>query len=200
MYKLLLATNNQGKIRELSSLLGSDSWGFTIPAKEGVNLEIKEMGSIFEENASAKAAAYAKASNLISIADDSGLEVEALNGEPGVRSARYAGEGASDQKRIDYLLARLSGVPWEERKARFRCVIAIAFPNGNVELCQGECSGIIGLETKGQNGFGYDPAFFLPELGKTMAELRPEEKNRISHRGKAAWEAKKVLEKIVKGE
>jgi len=195
--KLLLATNNQGKIRELGSLIASDAWELTTPAQEGIDIEVKETGKTFEENATIKAAAYAKASNLIAIADDSGLEVEALSGEPGVLSARYAGEGASDRERLVYLLTKLSGVPWGERKARFRCIIAIAFPDGRVELCQGECPGVIAFEPRGENGFGYDPIFHLPEFAKTMAELNFEEKNRISHRGKAVRKALEILESSV---
>ncbi|MDY6911459.1 MAG: RdgB/HAM1 family non-canonical purine NTP pyrophosphatase, partial [Chloroflexota bacterium] len=141
-----------------------------------------------------KAVAFTKASNLVALADDSGLEVEALGGEPGVYSARYAGVGVSDSERNAYLLAKLSGVPWEKRQARFRCVIAIADPDGNLKFCEGECPGIITFESSGEGGFGYDPIFYLPEFSKTMAELTLEEKNRVSHRGKAA---RKVLEYLI---
>ena len=196
MPKLLLATNNQGKIRELAFLISSDAWELTTPAREGVEIEVKETGKTFEENAAIKAIAYAKAANLVAIADDSGIEVDALNGEPGVLSARYAGEGASDRERADHLLANITGVPWEKRSARFRCVIAIAAPEGEVEFCLGECRGFIALESRGENGFGYDPIFYLPEFGRTMAELNFEEKNRVSHRGKAAREARLVLERL----
>ncbi|MCL0036040.1 XTP/dITP diphosphatase [Dehalococcoidia bacterium] len=196
MPKLLLATNNQGKIRELAFLISSKAWEHTTPAREGVEIEVRETGKTFEENATIKALAYAKASNLVAIADDSGIEVEALNGEPGVLSARYAGEKASDRERADHLLAELAGVPWEKRSARFRCVIAIATPEGEVELCSGECRGFIALESRGENGFGYDPIFYLPEFGRTMAELSFEEKNGVSHRGKAAREARLVLERL----
>ena len=191
MERLLLATTNKGKIRELESLISSESWQLTTPDLEGVRAVVEENGTTLEENATIKAAAYARAAGLTAIADDSGLEVEALNGEPGVLSARYAGEGASDKERTDHLLAKLASVPWDKRKARFRCVIAIAFPDGRVELCEGECPGIIAFKSRGAGGFGYDPIFYLPEFGKTMAELNLEEKNRVSHRGKAA---KKTLE------
>jgi len=190
---LLLATNNQGKVRELSVLLASEVWELTTLAQQGVEVEVNETGKTLEENATIKSKAYTRISNLITIADDSGLEVNALDGEPGPLSARYAGNGASDRGRIDYLLARLSGVPWEERKARFRCVIAIAFPDGEIELCQGECEGIITFEPKGKQGFGYDPIFYLTEFNKTMAELSLEEKNKVSHRGKAAGQALRFL-------
>jgi XTP/dITP diphosphohydrolase len=132
----------------------------------------------------------------LSLADDSGLEVSALGGEPGVRSARYAGEDASDAERVRYLLSKLDGIPQEKRQARFRCVIAIANPQGEVELCTGECEGFIAFEPKGERGFGYDPIFYLSELGKTMAELPPEKKNKISHRGRAAARAREVLKRL----
>ncbi|MCL0074506.1 XTP/dITP diphosphatase [Dehalococcoidia bacterium] len=196
MPKLLLATNNRGKLRELSALISSEAWELTTPAREGVEIEVKETGKTFEENAAIKAMAYAKAANLVAIADDSGIEVDALNGEPGVLSARYAGEWASDRQRADHLLANIAGVPGEKRSARFRCVIAIATPEGEVEFCSGECRGFIALESRGVNGFGYDPIFYLPEFGRTMAELNFEEKNRVSHRGKAAREARLVLERL----
>jgi len=132
----------------------------------------------------------------LSLADDSGLEVDTLGGEPGPLSARYAGEGASDIERIDYLLARLKGVPREKRMARFRCVIAIAAPEEKVEICSGECRGLITLAPVGNHGFGYDPVFYLPELGKTMAELPLELKNKVSHRGQAARKARELLNKL----
>jgi XTP/dITP diphosphohydrolase len=124
--------------------------------------------------------------------------VDALGGEPGTLSARYAGEGASDRDRISYLLTKLEGVPQEKRAARFRCVIAIATPRGEVEICSGECRGIITFAPKGNRGFGYDPVFYLPELGKTMAELSPQEKNKISHRGRAAEKARQLLKGLAK--
>lgn len=157
---------------------------------------VSETGATHEENATLKATIYASLSRLLTLADDSGLEVEALGGEPGPRAARYAGEGASDEARIRYLLSKLASVPWEERKARFKCVIAIATSERIVELCHGECEGIISFEPKGDNGFGYDPIFYLPELNKTMANLSLEEKNEISHRGQAARKARQVLEHL----
>lgn len=186
MEKVLLATKNQGKARELSLLIGSPNWEFTTPAQEGIELEVEETGNTFEENAIIKARAFARASNFMALADDSGLEVDALDGAPGVFSARYAGPRASDKERNDYLLSKLAGVPWEERRARFRCVIAIACDDEEPVLCEGECLGMIALEPKGENGFGYDPVFWLPEFGRTMAELPLGKKNEISHRGRAA--------------
>jgi XTP/dITP diphosphohydrolase len=129
------------------------------------------------------------------LADDSGLEVDVLGGEPGPLSARYAGEGASDKERIVFLLSRLKEVPWEKRSACFRCVIGIAAGSEMLELCEGECRGVINFEPRGSQGFGYDPVFYLPELKKTMAELSMEEKNRISHRGMAARKVLQFLEK-----
>lgn len=191
--RLLLATNNQAKVREHRVLLEGIPYEIVTPGELGITLDIDESGKTFEENASLKASAYSSISSLTALADDSGLEVDALGGEPGVLSARYAGEGASDKERIEYLLAKLADVPWQERDARFRCVIAIASADGDVTLCQGECPGIIALEPKGEGGFGYDPVFFLPGLGKTMAELSMEQKNEVSHRGKAAREARRIL-------
>jgi XTP/dITP diphosphohydrolase len=153
------------------------------------------VGESLEENARLKATALADESQLLALADDSGLEVDALGGEPGRLSARYAGEGASDRDRVNYLLLRLRDVPWEKRSACFRCVIVIATPSGEVEFCSGECRGIITLEPRGEQGFGYDPVFYLPELGKTMAELPLEIKNRFSHRGQAVWKVFRVLQK-----
>ena len=196
MPKLLLATNNRAKVREYQFLLDSIPFELTTPSEEGVDVEVSETGATFEENATIKAVSFARLSGLLTLADDSGLEVDALGGEPGALSRRYAGEGVSDAERIDFLLEKLKGVPWEGRGARFRCVIAIATPRGEVELCQGECQGVITFDPRGENGFGYDPIFYLPELGKTMAELPMEEKNQISHRGNAARKAYQVLEHL----
>jgi len=174
-----------------------ERWRFTTPAEEGINLDVEETGTTFEQNAVLKAKAFAKASNLIALADDSGLEVDALDGAPGVLSARYAGPDATDTERNRYLLSRLADIPWEKRQARFRCVIAIAFPNGEMVMCKGECPGIIAFEPKGENGFGYDPIFYLPESDKTMAELDMVRKNEISHRGKAARQAQFYLKTVL---
>jgi len=187
--KLLLATNNQAKVREYKHLLQSLPFELVSLAEQGITTAVSEVGGSLEENARLKATTLAAQSQLMALADDSGLEVDALGGEPGPLSARYAGEGASDRDRLNYLLARLKGVPWERRSARFRCVIAIATPDGEVELCSGECRGVITFEPKGRHGFGYDPVFYLPELGKTMAELPLELKNQVSHRGQAARQA-----------
>lgn len=194
--KLLLATNNQAKVREYKSLLQDFPCELVTLAEQGINISVSEVGESLEENARLKATVLAAESQLIALADDSGLEVDALGGEPGRLSARYAGEGASDRDRINYLLARLEGVPEEKRSARFRCVIAIATPDGKVELCSGECQGFITLAPRGEQGFGYDPIFYLPELGKTMAELPLQLKNQVSHRGRAARQVSQALEKL----
>ena len=158
-----------------------------------MDFEVEEVGETLEENAALKARTYARHSGLWALADDSGLEVEALDGAPGVRSKRFAGEGASDADLVRELLRRLDGTPWERRAARFRSVIAIASPEGRMHLCQGACDGVIGLQPQGAGGFGYDPVFYIPELGCTMAELSLEEKNRISHRAAAARAAADLL-------
>jgi XTP/dITP diphosphohydrolase len=194
MPKLLLATKNRAKAQEYLLLLEGLPLELTNLAEQGIEVVVSETGKTLEQNATLKAQAYASLSNLLTLADDSGLEVDALGGEPGILSARYAGADASDEDRIERLLKRLEGIPWEKRKARFRCVIAIAAPGGKVELCHGECQGVIALSPKGKNGFGYDPIFYLPEQGKTMAELSIEEKNEVSHRGEAAMRARQVLE------
>ena len=195
-YKLLMATNNQAKVREYRSLLRNLPYELVTLAEQGITTVVSEAGESLEENARLKATVLAAQSQLLALADDSGLEVDALGGEPGRLSARYAGEGASDRDRVNYLLSRLKGVPWEQRSARFRCVIAIATPEGEVEFCSGECRGFITLEPRGEQGFGYDPVFYLPELGKTMAELPLEIKNQVSHRGQAARKVYQVLERL----
>lgn len=194
--KLLLATNNQAKVREYKSLLQGLPYELVTLAEQAINVTVDEVGESLEENARLKATALAAESRLIALADDSGLEVDALGGEPGRLSARYAGEGASDRDRINYLLKRMEGIPGEKRSARFRCVIAIATPDGKVELCSGECQGLISLVPRGKQGFGYDPVFYLPELDKTMAELSLDMKNRVSHRGRAARQVSRVLAKL----
>jgi len=196
MSKLLLATNNQAKVREYRSLLQNIPFELVTLAEEGITTTVSEVGESLEENARLKATVLATQSQLLTLADDSGLEVDALGGEPGRLSARYAGEGASDRDRVNYLLSRLKGVPWPKRSARFRCIIAIAAPGGKVELCSGECRGFITFKPRGEQGFGYDPVFYLPELDKTMAELPLATKNQVSHRGQAARKVPQVLERL----
>ena len=194
--KLLLATNNKAKVREYRSLLRALPFELVSLRERGITRVVSEVGESLEENAELKALALAAESQLVALADDSGLEVDALGGEPGPLSARYAGEGASDKERIDYLLTKLRGVPWEKRSARFRCVIAIATLEGGVEFCSGECWGLITFEPRGEKGFGYDPVFYLPKLNRTMAELSLEVKNSVSHRGEAARKVPSVLARL----
>ncbi len=193
MRKLLVATHNAGKVREYRQLLADLPLDVTYLDEEGVDFDVEETGKSFTENAVQKATAYAEATGLWTWADDSGLEVDALDGAPGIRSSRYAGPGASDEDRYRKLLRELDGVPWGARTARFRCVVAITTPEGEVRNAPGRCEGIIGFEPRGSHGFGYDPVFFLPQFDRTMAELSPEVKNRISHRARAARAAKRLL-------
>lgn len=194
--KLLLATNNQAKVHEYKSLLQDIDFEVVTLAEMGITIIVDESGETLEENARLKATTLAAESQLLALADDSGLEVDALGGQPGRLSARYAGEGASDKDRINYLLSKLKDMPWQKRTARFRCVIAIAIPDGEVELCLGECPGFITFEPRGEQGFGYDPIFYLPQLDKTMAELPLEIKNQVSHRGQATRKACQVLKRL----
>ena len=196
MRKLLLATSNPGKIREYCALLDGLGYRITTLAEEKITKVVTESGNSYEQNARLKAVTYANLSRLLTVADDSGLEVDALDGEPGIKSARFAGRAATDADRVTFLLARLDGVPWERRTARFKCLIAIATPDGQCQTCCGECPGIIALEPKGRNGFGYDPVFFLPEKGNTMAELPLATKNQISHRARASQKARQVLQQL----
>ena len=194
--KLLLATRNAGKAREYSLLLQRSPFQLTTLDAEGIQEDIQESGKTFQENACLKAVGYAVDARFLVMADDSGLEVDALGGAPGPLSARFGGKGASDRDKVNLLLSRLRGVPWEKRSARFRCVIAIAAERKVIGLCEGVCEGIISLEAEGEQGFGYDPVFYLPKLHKTMAELSLEEKNRLSHRAKAAEKAVQFLQRL----
>ena len=193
MPKLLIATRNAGKLRELSEILGGLPYRIASLDDLGIGEDVDETGETFAENAVLKAEAYCRLSGVLTLADDSGLEVDALGGDPGVRSARYAGDGASDADRVELLLANLAGTADSERSARFRCVIAIASPNAPTRLYDGVCEGRIAAEPRGEGGFGYDPVFCIPELGATMAELPAERKNRISHRARAARKAARAL-------
>ena len=197
--RLLLATNNTGKVREYALLLTDIPFKLATPADVGVKIKVAETGQTFADNAKLKAEAYASASGLITLADDSGLEVDVLAGKPGIQSARYGGEGLSDQERYNLLLKELQDISPERRTARFYCVIAIADPaSGEVMLCDGECRGTITSEPHGELGFGYDPIFYVPEVGKTFAELTDEEKNRISHRARATQKANEILRIMVR--
>jgi XTP/dITP diphosphohydrolase len=201
MVKLLIATNNPGKLKEYQNLLADLPVTVTYPVQESLNLEVEESGETFEENAKIKAVAFARASGLLSLADDSGLEVDALDGAPGVRSARYGGPGASDEDRYRKLLAALGNVPQAQRSARFRCVVALAQPDGTVATADGTCEGEIGFVPRGEHGFGYDPVFVVEGFGgQTMAELRPNLKNEISHRARAARAARPALLRLLEAD
>ena len=197
MVRLCVATNNPGKQREFMQLLAGWGGEIAFPRDLGLDLEVEEGGASFEENAILKARAYAAASGLPSLADDSGLEVDALGGAPGILSARYAGAGASDADRRQKLLAALADTPADGRSARFRCVVAISDPGGRVAVAAGTCEGQIALEARGTHGFGYDPIFYLPEYGCTMAELCPDLKNQISHRARAIQAARPLLDALL---
>ena len=194
--RLLIGTSNPGKIRELSSSLGGCGLDLVSPEEVGIFDDVPETGATLEENAVLKATAYSEASGLLTLADDSGLEVDALGGEPGVMSSRYAGEGKSDAERIAFLLEKLNNIGGDPWPARFRCVVAVKAPGRPADLYTGVCPGAIVTTARGDNGFGYDPVFLLPELGRTMAELTQEEKNRVSHRGKAAGKAAAALRRM----
>ena len=180
--KIIAATKNKNKLREFGEILK----GFEIISQEeaGVDIDVEETGETFEENSLLKAKAIYDASGITAIADDSGLCVDALGGEPGVYSARYGGEGYDDKGRVELLLKNMKDIPDEKRTARFVCAITLVGKEG-VITARGECEGKIDYEPKGENGFGYDPVFFLNQFQKTMAQISPEEKNAVSHRGKA---------------
>ncbi len=197
--RLLIATNNKGKLEEIRALLKDPAIQLLIPADLGLDLHVVEDGHTYAENAGKKAVAFAQASGLVSLADDSGLEVDALDGAPGLYSARYAPKpGATDADRRAYLLKNLKGRPrpW---KARFHATVAVAVPDGEVRFAEGECRGEIIPEERGSGGFGYDPIFFIPDLGLTMAELGMEEKNRLSHRARAVKNAAGLIESALRG-
>ena len=197
--RLILATTNPGTLAELSALLAGVPYNLVSLSDAGIDQEVDEPGDTLEENASHKAATYARLGGLPTLADDSGLEVDALGGEPGPLSSRYAGPEATDADRIAFLLSKLDNVPEDSWTARFRCVIALARPGRPMELFTGECRGRIFRVPRGGNGFGYDPIFLLPQTGKTMAELTSSEKNRISHRSLAARKAMAALEREATG-
>ncbi len=196
--RLVIATHNRGKLREYAELFAELPYELLTLAEVGIRDEVEETGATFLENARLKAETYARASGMLTLADDSGLEVDALGGEPGVHSKRYAGENKSDAERIEFLLAKLREVPREKRSARFRCTIVIVDANNNEWTSDGMCEGEIGFAPRGTNGFGYDPIFILRETGTTMAELSSEEKNRLSHRAHAAVGAREILKRFYK--
>lgn len=182
--KVILASKNQHKLTELSAILSQLGFEIALESEYGLDIDVEETGTTFEENSFLKADAVMKASGLSVLADDSGLMVDALDGAPGVYSARY-GHKASDKERTAYLLENMKDVPEERRGAKFVCVITCLFPDGRKIVARGECPGVIARAPHGENGFGYDPVFYLPELGMTYAELPSEQKNAISHRARA---------------
>ncbi len=197
MPRLLLATHNPGKIREYRHLLANCGWELVTPSELGIELPDEESGETYEVNAKIKAVNAAAASGLVALADDSGLEIDALAGEPGVRSARFLGQGASYGQRFQAILERLRGLPAENRTARFRCLIAIAEPAAQrVWFAQGTVEGLIAEEPRGKGGFGYDPIFWVPEHRATLAELPAPVKNSISHRARAAAQARHILQEL----
>lgn len=185
MRKVIFATGNQGKMKEIREILGDLDIELLSLKDAGIQADIVEDGKTFEENAQIKARTVCSLTGEIVLADDSGLEIDYLNKEPGIYSARYMGEDTSYRIKNANLIERLNGVPDEKRTARFVCAIAAAFPDGTMKTVRATMEGRIGYEEKGENGFGYDPIFYLPEYGCTSAELSMEEKNKISHRGKA---------------
>ena len=193
--KLVLASRNPKKLKEMNEILSHLGIEVCSEAEAGVDLEVEETGTTFEENSLLKAKAVMEASGLPAIADDSGLCVDCLNGAPGVYSARYGGEGLDDAQRYQLLLSNLRGQL--SRTAKFVSVITCCFPNGDVLTARGECPGTISYAPMGEGGFGYDPVFFVPELKKTFAQLSPDEKNSISHRGKALEAFKAELEEYL---
>lgn len=206
MRQIIFATGNQGKMREIRAILEDMKWDVVSMKEAGIDPEIEENGATFTENAVIKAQTVAdtladekKARECVVLADDSGLVIDCLNGEPGIYSARYLGEETPFSEKSADLLRRMKDVPEEERSARFVCAIAAVFPDGEVVTTEGIVEGRIDYELKGDNGFGYDPIFYLPEYGRTAAELTDEEKNQISHRSRALELMKAELKKRMLG-
>lgn len=195
--RIIFATGNEGKMKEIRMIMSDLGMEILSMKEAGLAADVEENGATFEENAVIKAKAIAALCDDIVLADDSGLEIDALNKEPGVYSARYMGEDTSYHIKNQNLIDRLEGVPEEERTARFVCAIAAALPNGEVYIEKAAMEGRIGYEECGENGFGYDPIFMLPEFGKSTAELSPEEKNQLSHRGKALRMIKERLKEVL---
>lgn len=193
--KIIFATGNENKMKEIRMILADLGMPILSMKEAGIDVDVVEDGTTFEENALIKATEIAKLTeNCIVLADDSGLEIDYLNKEPGIYSARYAGVDTSYTVKNNLLLERLAGVPDEKRTARFVCAVAAAFPDGSTEVVRGTIEGIIGHEIIGENGFGYDPIFYLPKYGCTTAQLDPEKKNELSHRGNALRAMRKIME------
>ena len=194
MKKIIFATGNQNKMKEIREILADMDVEVVSMKEAGIHADIVEDGNTFEENAEIKAKTICEMTGEITLADDSGLEIDYLNKEPGIYSARYMGEDTSYDIKNQALLDRLDGVEDAKRTARFVCAIAAAFPDGSTESVRGTMEGIIGHKIAGENGFGYDPIFYLPEYGCTSAELAPEKKNELSHRGEGLRKMRAVIE------
>ena len=197
MQKLLIATRNRGKLHELTQLLSGTPLKVVSLVDVGLPPEVEEKGESFRENAVHKAIEYSRLTDALTIADDSGLEVVPLGGAPGVRSARYGGPGLSDEQRCSLLLKELEKVPWEDRKARFVCVLALAQSGAVSRVFEGTVDGLIAFEPRGTNGFGYDPIFYYPPRARTFGELSRSEKERVSHRGRALREFRKYIDQTL---
>jgi len=195
MERFIVASKNRGKLKEIQEILRDFPFEVLSMQDVGINEDIEEYGTTFEDNALIKAREVQKKTGGIVMADDSGLEVDYLNGAPGIYTSRFAGEGASDEDINNKLLSLLEGVPFEKRKARFVCAIAVVLPDGEEFTVRGICDGYIGFKPEGKNGFGYDPLFFLPDYNMTTAQMEPKEKHKISHRGKALEMMVKELRK-----
>jgi XTP/dITP diphosphohydrolase len=194
MRTLLLATTNEHKLNEFRVIFRDLPFTLLSLRDLQIDLDVEETGTTFAENAILKARTYAQMADMLALADDSGLEIDALGGAPGIYSARFAGRETTYAERFRLLFARLQDMPLSERTARFRCAIALAEPSGSTRVVEGAIEGLITDPPRGENGFGYDPIFLVPEFGKTTAQLAPAEKNRISHRGRAAEAARRLLE------
>ena len=196
--QLLLATNNAGKFAEYDVLLEGCGWEIVTPRDLGLEIDVDETGETYAANATMKALRGAQASGLVTLGDDSGLEIDAMGGEPGVHSARFLGQDASYAERFGEIERRLAGLPREQRRARFRCVIAVADPRtGTVKTAEGDVFGLIAETPAGEGGFGYDPVFWVPQHSATMAELPEHEKNIISHRARAVAGARQILKELL---
>lgn len=200
MKRLIFATGNENKMREIREILSDLPVEILSMKEAGIQADIVEDGTTFAENAVIKAKSIMEMTGELVLADDSGLEIDYLNKEPGIYSARYLGEDTSYHIKNNHLIQRLDGVENEKRTARFVCAIAAAFPDGRVVTTEGTIEGLIGYEEKGENGFGYDPIFFVPEFGCTTAELSEEQKNLVSHRGKALRKMREILKESVESE
>jgi XTP/dITP diphosphohydrolase len=195
--KLIVATKNKGKIVEIKQVLSGMPFEIISMVEAGIDIDVVEDGTTFEENSLKKALEICKVSNSIVMADDSGLEVDFLNGAPGMYSARFAGPDASDEDKNNKIMTLMKDVPFEKRTARFVCAIAVAFPDGRSFAVRGTCEGFIDFECKGNNGFGYDPLFFLQQYNRTMAEIGADVKNKISHRANALAQMQVKLTELI---